>query len=142
MRDLETGDFPRRIESYFEKPEHSPFTKSDELSIGHDARATPEDIRLGRAVRGPMFIAIPHQLARLEFDTTKASVGFIAAAEGIQIALMQNGRGPMKFQRRVPPNLFDAFVIGFHPQKHRTDLVIGAGDEDQIVHYNRIHSVN
>src|SRR5438552_3117359 len=93
-------------------------------------------------MRRPAFVALPEKLARFEIDTSKARVRLVTAAEGIEMPLMIDGRGPMGFEREPAPDFFDCFAAGFHAQQDRANLVVSGGDENQIVHDDWGHRID
>src|SRR5690348_9829565 len=79
LRHLPRADFltSLRIRSKQTKP--PALTEHDEFAVRQNRRATAKRARLSRAVRGPAFVAIPHELAGFEFDAAEARVRFVAS---------------------------------------------------------------
>src|SRR5437016_2081726 len=97
LGDLETRNLFGLLGIELEKPKEATFTEHDELSVGQDSGAAAIYVRCRRAVRDPAFVPVPHELAGVELDAAEMSVGLVAAAESVEIAIAKNGGGPVDF---------------------------------------------
>src|SRR6266576_1817323 len=115
-RNLEAGEFIELLWVWLKKPQYPPFPQRNELSVGQDAGATAKNCRSWCAMWRPAFVPLPHEFAGLKFDTTKAGIGLIASAEGVEKTVQKNRCTPMHFKDRAAPERFDSFAVGFNAQ--------------------------
>ena len=90
--DLQSANLIRLLRIGTEHAEQTTFTKSDQFSIGQNARPSAINTWRARAVGNPALVALPEKLPGLEVDATEAGIRLIASAEGIEMALMKIGR--------------------------------------------------
>ena len=78
-----------------EDAELTGFTEHDEFAVGLDQGAATVLVRR-RAVFVPCLILIPEDFSGGKRDATKTAIRLVAAAEGVKVAFVNNGRHPMQ----------------------------------------------
>src|SRR4051812_5363104 len=102
LRHLPAPDFLQLLWVRLEQTQKSSLSDGDQLSFGQDSGPSSKDIRLRvaamRWMAGPTFVTTPHQLATFKFHAAEGCIWLIAPAEGIEVAIVENGRVPVLFQ--------------------------------------------
>ena len=96
--DLPAPEFGDGLRVGFVEAEKTAFTEGDEASVGEDGGAASEDV--GGFVAGggfcvaavwPTVVALPEDVAGFPFEAAEEGVGFVPAAEAVEVSVDEVG---------------------------------------------------
>ena len=140
LGDLPAVEFLDFLGVGIEDTEQACFPEDEEFLIGEDGGAAAENFGRGliggeftMGAVGPVFGSIPADLSRGEFYASEVGIWFVAAGEGVEHALVEDGGSPVDFELEAAPDFFDGAAIGEDAEANGAGFVVGVGEEDEVI---------